>query len=110
MGIRQIGRWVYHSLTSSQKRPYIKLSLEEIEGYIADAARRRDTLLLFGAFLELCYRVTSLPGGIRQNKISLPCEEFENISVPNARRSEIDKPATDIWRIRKLRKNNNRRD
>ena len=56
MGIRQIGRWVYHSLTSSQNRPYIKLSLEEIEGYIADAARRRDSRLLFGVFLELRYR------------------------------------------------------
>ena len=74
------------------KRPYIKLSLEEIEGYIADAARRRDTLLLFGAFLELCYRVTSAArrDKAKQNIVAL-LEEFENISLsPNARRSEIE--------------------
>jgi hypothetical protein len=59
MGLRTLGRWLYHAITSAQKRPYIKSSLEQLESLTAEAARNRDVLLLFDALNELRYRITS---------------------------------------------------
>ena len=96
MVIRQIGRRIYHSLTSSKKRPFIKLTLEQLEGHIADAARAKDSSLLFGIFLELSYRLTSPArrDKAKQNIAAL-LKEFEDINIaPNAARSEIEDSLT----------------
>ena len=96
MGIRYIGRWIYHAVTSAQKRPYIKLTLDELDDYTADAAKRRDSLLLFGILKELHYRITS-PSRRDQGKkrIVALLKEFENISVnPYATLPEIEHART----------------
>lgn len=58
MGLRTIGRWLYHTITSAEKRPYIKSSLESLELLTAEAADNRDVLLLFDVLDELKYRKT----------------------------------------------------
>ena len=93
MGLRLIGRWLYHTITSAEKRPFIKPTLEDLELLTAKAAGRRDILLLFGVLDELKYRVTS-PG--RRDKLTKRVlsllTEYEGISIsPDAEREEIAK-------------------
>ena len=93
MGLRLIGRWLYHTITSAEKRPFIKPTLEDLELLTAKAAGRRDILLLFGVLDELKYRVTS-PG--RRDKLTKRVlsllTEYEGISIsPDAEREKIAK-------------------
>ena len=92
MGIRFIGRWIYHTVTSSQNRPYIRLTLDQLDEYTADAAERRDTLLLFGILKELHHRLTSPSRRDRsKRRIVTLLKEFEGISIKaDAPISEID--------------------
>jgi hypothetical protein len=93
MRLRLIGRWLYHTITSAEKRPYIKLTLEDLELLTAKAAGSRDILLFFGVLDELKYRVTS-PG--RRDKLTKRIlsllQEYEGISIsPDAERGLITK-------------------
>ena len=91
MGLRTLGRWVYHAITSAQKRPYIKSSLEQLEELTAEAARNRDALHLFDALNELRYRITS-PNrrDIAIKSIIALLSEFEGIHLdPDASHQEI---------------------
>ena len=92
MGIRFIGRWIYNAVTSAPKRPYIKLTLDQLDEYTADAAERRDTLLLFGILKELHHRLTSPSRRDRsKRRIVTLLKEFEGISIKaDASISEID--------------------
>jgi hypothetical protein len=83
MGIRTIGRWLYHGVTSAEKRPYIKLSLDDLERLTEKATSSRDIPLLFDAFDELRYRITSPDRRDRAiTQIALLLQEFEGIHIP----------------------------
>jgi len=93
MGLRSIGRWLYYTITSAEKRPYIKLTLEDLERLTAKGSARRDILLLFGVLDELKYRITSPSKRDELSKRVLSLlKEYEGISIsPDAEREEITK-------------------
>jgi len=93
MGLRTIGRWLYHAITSAEKRPYIELNIESLELLTAQAASKRDIILLFNVLDELTYRKSSPArrDGLVKKIISL-LREFGGISIaPNADRDQIAK-------------------
>jgi hypothetical protein len=59
MGLRTVGRWLYHAITSSEKRPYIQSDLFELEAFVAKATEDRDVFKLFAILDELKYRISS---------------------------------------------------
>jgi hypothetical protein len=59
MGLRTVGRWLYHAITSSEKRPYIQSDLSELEALVAKATEDRGILKLFAILDELKYRISS---------------------------------------------------
>ena len=59
MSLRSLGRWLYHAITSSDKRPYIESSLEELEDLTDESASASEAFRLLGIFDELTYRITS---------------------------------------------------
>ena len=59
MSLRSIGRWLYHVVTSSDKRPYIELSLTQLSDEITRASASKESFRLLGILDELTYRVTS---------------------------------------------------
>ena len=59
MSIRSLGRWLYHAITSSDKRHYIESSLEELEDLADESASASEAFRMLGIFDELTYRITS---------------------------------------------------
>ncbi len=98
MGLRTIGRWLYHTITSAEKRPYIKSSLESLELLTAEAADNRDVLLLFDVLDELKYRKTipSKRDALTRKIISL-LKEFEGISISTDAGRELIAKARKIY-------------
>jgi len=98
MGLRTIGRWLYHTITSAEKRPYIKSSLESLELLTAEAADNRDVLLLFDVLDELKYRKTipSKRDALTRKIISL-IKEFEGISISTDAGRELIAKARKIY-------------
>ena len=97
MGLRTIGRWIYHTITSAEKRPYIQSSLESLELLTAKAAGNREMLLLFDVLEELKYRVTS-PGRRDElaKKIISLLNEFGGVNIaPSTEREQIAKARSD---------------
>ena len=82
MGLRIVGRWLYHAITSSEKRPYIQLDLSELEALVAKATEDRDILKLFAILDELKYRISS-PGKRHQlaKQVVAVLGEYEGILV-----------------------------
>jgi chemotaxis protein histidine kinase CheA len=98
MGLRTIGRWLYHTITSAEKRPYIKSSLESLELLTAEAADNRDVLLLFDVLDELKYRkiIPSKRDALTRKIISL-IKEFEGISISTDAGRELIAKARKIY-------------
>jgi len=97
MGLRTIGRWLYHAITSAEKRPYIELNIESLELLTAQAASSRDIILLFNVLDELTYR-KSTPARRDElaKKITSLLKEFGDVNiVPNAKREKIAKARND---------------
>jgi len=59
VSLRSLGRWLYHAITSSDKRPYIESSLEDLEGLADESSSASEAFRLLGIFDELTYRITS---------------------------------------------------
>ena len=59
MNLRKTCRWLYHFVTSANKRPYIGLSLKELSDEISSSSAKKESFRLLGIFDELTYRVTS---------------------------------------------------
>jgi len=59
VSIRSLGRWLYHAITSSDKRPYIESSLEELEDLANESSSASEAFRVLGIFDELTYRITS---------------------------------------------------
>jgi len=59
VSLRSLGRWLYHAITSSDKRPYIESSLEELEVLADESSSASEAFRLLGIFDELSYRITS---------------------------------------------------
>ena len=97
MGLRTIGRWLYHAITSAEKRPYIELNIESLELLTAQAASSRDIILLFNVLDELTYR-KSTPARRDElaKKITSLLKEFGDVNiVPKAEREKIAKARND---------------
>ena len=93
MGLRTIGRWLYHAITSAEKRPYIEKNIESLELLTAQAASNRDIILLFNVLDELTYRKSS-PARRDElvKKIISLLQEFWGASIaPNADSEQIAK-------------------
>jgi hypothetical protein len=97
MGLRTIGRWLYHAITSAEKRPYIELNIERLELLTAQAASSRDIILLFNVLDELTYRKsTPVRRDELAKKITSLLNEFGSINIaPNAEREKIAKTRSD---------------
>jgi hypothetical protein len=59
VSLRSLGRWLYHTITSSDKRPYIETSLEELEDLADESSSASEAFRMLGIFDELTYRITS---------------------------------------------------
>jgi len=105
MGLRTLGRWAYHAVTSAQKRPYIKLTLDQLDTFASDAAKRRDCLLLFGMLGELRYRITTpLRRDASINRIIALLKEFEGIELSqNSNHQEIATAKAELLKTYELR-------
>jgi hypothetical protein len=91
MGLRTLGRWLYHAVTSAHKRPHIEATLGQIETLAGRAAAKRDSIALLELLEELSYRVTSTKrrDGIKAGILVLLLE-FEGIELRQASKaSEI---------------------
>jgi hypothetical protein len=91
MGLRTVGRWLYHAITSSEKRPYIQSDLSELEALVAKATEDRDVLKLFAMLDELKFRISS-PGKRDQlvKQIISVLGEYEGILLaPSVNHVEI---------------------
>ncbi|MEB3354195.1 MAG: hypothetical protein VKM34_08170, partial [Cyanobacteriota bacterium] len=91
MGLRALGRWLYHAVTSAHKRPHIEATLGQIETLAGRAAAKRDSIALLELLEELSYRVTSAKrrDGIKARILALLLE-FEGIELRQASKaSEI---------------------
>ena len=59
MNLRTLARWLHHAITSSDKRPFIDFSLEELEDLADESSSASEVFRLLGIFDELTYRITS---------------------------------------------------
>jgi len=57
--LRSLGRWFYHAITSSEKRPFLQSSLEELEALATESSSVPEVFCLLRIFEELTYRITS---------------------------------------------------
>lgn len=91
MRFRTAGRWLYHVITSSEKRPYIQSDLYELEAFIEKATQDRDTLKLLEILHELRHRIFN-PGKRDQlvKQIAAVLGEYEGILLsPSANHAAI---------------------
>jgi len=83
VSIRSLGRWLYHAITSSDKRLYIESSLEELEDLADESASASEAFKLLGIFDELTYRITSPERRDRlKTKITSQLLRMEGIRLP----------------------------
>ena len=83
MSLRSLGRWLYHAITSSDKRPYIESSLEELEDLADESSSASESFRLLGIFDELTYRITSPERRDRlKTRIADQLLRIESIRVP----------------------------
>jgi hypothetical protein len=92
MSLRRLGRWIHHTITSSDKRPYIDASLEELEALAKKSAAKTETFRLLGIFDELIYRITFPDRRDKLKKrIAQQIKELEGIRLSeSASRREIE--------------------
>ena len=93
MSLRSLGRWLHHTITSSDKRPYIEASLEELEALAGKSLNTPETFRLLGILDELTYRITSPDKRDRvREMITQQLKNIEGITVSSySNRSEIAK-------------------
>ena len=83
MSLRSLGRWLYHAITSSDKRPYIESSLEELEDLADESSSASEAFRMLGIFDELTYRITSPERRDRlKTRITNQLLQMEGIRLP----------------------------
>ena len=93
VNIRQAGRWFIRFITSADQRPFIKLTLSQLDKEISRAGTNKESFKLLGILDELTYRITSTAK--RDNLKKRICDlililEKEKINA-KASRVEIEK-------------------
>jgi len=81
--LRSLGRWLYNAITSSDRRPFIESSLEELEDLADKSFSASEAFRMLGIFDELTYRITSPERRDRlKTRIANQLLRMESIRLP----------------------------